>query len=310
MKITVLGCGTSSGVPMIGCDCAVCRSQDHRNRRRRVSVLVESGGARLLIDTPPDLHAQLVDAEVSRLDAVLYTHGHADHVHGIDDLRSINFHMGQALDAYGSAKTLAAIKGRFAYAFEPMGAAGWAKPSLNPVEIDGPFTAGGVAVLPFPQEHGRSITTGYRIGDIGVFDRREGVFGRGLRRARWRGSLDCRLPRLPRTPDACAPRSHARMDRAGEAAARGVDAHVPSVRLRDAASRIAGGRGAGLRRAYDRDRSAVMRSASHCTATHYADRAIFSIIYLMRFTCHGSPASGPGTTPSFPNAIARAAPEP
>ena len=77
---------------MIGCDCAVCRSSDPRNRRRRVSVLVDSGHARLLIDTPPDLHAQLVDAEVSCLDAVLYTHGHADHVHGIDDLRSINFH--------------------------------------------------------------------------------------------------------------------------------------------------------------------------------------------------------------------------
>ena len=166
MKITVLGCGTSSGVPMIGCDCAVCRSPDPRNRRRRVSVLVESGDTRLLIDTPPDLHAQLIDADVSRLDAVLYTHGHADHVHGIDDLRSINFKMGRALDAYGSAKTLAAIKGRFAYAFGPMGTGGWARPSLNAVEINGPFDAGGVAILPFPQEHGRSITTGYRIGDM------------------------------------------------------------------------------------------------------------------------------------------------
>lgn len=166
MKITVLGCGTSSGVPVIGCDCAVCRSTDPRNRRRRVSVLVESGESRLLIDTPPDLHGQLVDAEVSRLDAVLYTHGHADHVHGIDDLRSINFHMGQPLDAYGSAQTLAAIKGRFAYAFQPMGTRGWAKPSLNPVEVEGPFDAAGMAVLPFPQEHGRSITTGYRIGDM------------------------------------------------------------------------------------------------------------------------------------------------
>ena len=166
MKITVLGCGTSSGVPMIGCDCGVCRSSDPRNRRRRVSVLVDSSHARLLIDTPPDLHAQLVDAEVSRLDAVLYTHGHADHVHGIDDLRSINFQMGRALDTYGSAATLAAIRERFAYAFEPMGTAGCAKPSLNAVEIDGPFAAGGIDVTPFPQGHGRNITTGYRIGDM------------------------------------------------------------------------------------------------------------------------------------------------
>ena len=165
MKITVLGCGTSSGVPMIGCDCGICRSPDPRNRRRRVSVLVEAGDTRLLIDTPPDLHAQLVDADVARLDAVLYTHGHADHVHGIDDLRSINFHMGRALDAHGTAATLASIRERFAYAFEPMGeGGGWARPSLNPVAIDGPFSAGGVAVLPFPQQHGRGITTGYRIG--------------------------------------------------------------------------------------------------------------------------------------------------
>ena len=165
MKITILGCGTSSGVPMIGCACAVCRSPDPRNRRRRVSALVESGDARLLIDTPPDLHGQLVDADVSRLDAVLYTHGHADHVHGIDDLRSINFHMGQALDAYGTAATLTAIRERFAYAFGPMGS-GWARPSLNPVAIDGPFVAAGVAITPFPQQHGRGFTTGYRIGDM------------------------------------------------------------------------------------------------------------------------------------------------
>ena len=166
MKITILGCGTSSGVPMIGCDCAVCRSPDPRNRRRRVSALVETGSARLLIDTPPDLHAQLVDAGVSHLDAVLYTHGHADHVHGIDDLRSINFHTGRALDTYGSAATLTAIRKRFAYAFEPMGAKGWAKPSLNPVVVDGPFVAAGAGVTPFPQTHGRGITTGYRIGDM------------------------------------------------------------------------------------------------------------------------------------------------
>ena len=167
MKITVLGCGTSSGVPLIGCDCAVCRSPDPRNRRRRVSVLVESGDSRLLIDTPPDLHAQLIDADVACVDAVLYTHGHADHVHGIDDLRSINFRMGRALDTYGSARTLAAIIERFAYAFEPMGTTrGWAKPSLNPVEVDGLFTAAGVEVTPFPQQHGRSFTTGYRISDM------------------------------------------------------------------------------------------------------------------------------------------------
>ncbi len=150
---------------MIGCACAVCRSDDPRNRRRRVSVLVESSGTRLLIDTPPDLHGQLVDAGVSRVDAVLYTHSHADHVHGIDDLRSINHHMGRALDAYGTSGTIEAISGRFGYVFKPPGRE-WTRPSLNPIVVTGPFSHGGVAIMPFPQEHGRSTTTGYRMGDM------------------------------------------------------------------------------------------------------------------------------------------------
>lgn len=165
MKITILGCGTSSGVPMIGCACPVCRSDDPRNRRRRVSILIEADGTRLLIDTPPDLHGQLVDAGVSRIDAVLYTHGHADHVHGIDDLRSINHLMARTLDVYGSSGTLSAIRRRFGYAFEPPGGE-WAKPSLNPIAVAGPFTHGGLVIVPFPQEHGRVTTTGYRIDDM------------------------------------------------------------------------------------------------------------------------------------------------
>lgn len=165
MKITILGCGTSSGVPVIGCACPVCRSDDPRNRRRRVSILIEAGGTRLLVDTPPDLHGQLVDAGVSRIDAVLYTHGHADHVHGIDDLRSINHHMARTLDVYGSSGTLAAIKRRFGYVFEPPGGE-WTKPSLNPVVVTESFALGGLSIMPFPQEHGRVTTTGYRIGDM------------------------------------------------------------------------------------------------------------------------------------------------
>ena len=93
MKITVLGCGTSSGVPALGCDCAVCQSKDPRNRRRRVSIMVEQGATRLIVDTSPDLRAQLLEANVTHIDGVLYSHAHADHVHGIDDLRSVNFNM-------------------------------------------------------------------------------------------------------------------------------------------------------------------------------------------------------------------------
>ncbi len=165
MKIIMLGCGTSSGVPLIGCDCAVCTSGDPRNRRRRVALVVEDEQARVLIDTPPDLHGQLVDAQIAHIDAVLFTHAHADHVHGIDDLRSINHHLGRSLDVYGTDATLDAIRTRFGYAFEPPPANGWwARPSLRPVPVNGPFSCYGIPVVPFPQRHGRSETTGYRLG--------------------------------------------------------------------------------------------------------------------------------------------------
>lgn len=163
MIITVLGCGTSSGVPMIGCDCAVCRSSDPRNRRRRVSVLVEEQNTRVLVDTPPDLREQLLDAGISKLDAVCYTHGHADHVHGLDDLRSINYHMQQSLPAYGSANTLSHIDERFRYAFGKP-SAWWTRPSIEPHTFEGPFTIGALEITPFDQSHGRSTTTGFRFG--------------------------------------------------------------------------------------------------------------------------------------------------
>ena len=100
MNITILGCGTSSGVPALGCDCAVCRSDDPNNKRRRVSILVNQGDTRVLVDTSPDLRAQLLDAEITHLDAVLYTHAHADHLHGLDDLRSINYRMNRTIDVW------------------------------------------------------------------------------------------------------------------------------------------------------------------------------------------------------------------
>lgn len=165
MKITVLGCGTSSGVPLIGCDCAVCRSDDPKNRRRRVSILAETGSTRVLVDTSPDLREQLLDANIARLDAVLYTHGHADHVHGIDDLRSVNFHMKRQIDVWGSEPTLDIIRHRFAYAFREPGH-WWTSPSLRPkvIEPEG-FTVGDLKITAFDQAHGRSSTTGYRFED-------------------------------------------------------------------------------------------------------------------------------------------------
>jgi phosphoribosyl 1,2-cyclic phosphate phosphodiesterase len=167
MRVTVLGCGWSSGVPIVGCTCAICRSDNPRNRRRRVSILVEEGATRLLVDSSPDLRAQLLDAGVSRLDAVLYTHLHADHVHGIDDLRAINFHIKGPLPAYGSGPTMKAIEARFPYAFgarKPQ--APWFAPSLLAREIDGRFAIGEVEIDVFDQLHGPEVTTGYRFGSV------------------------------------------------------------------------------------------------------------------------------------------------
>lgn len=117
MKAIILGCGTSSGVPRIGNDWGACDPTDPRNRRRRASILIESETTRILVDTSPDLREQLLDAHVSSVDAVIWTHDHADHCHGIDDLRQLYHARGAPVDGYARAETLATLEDRFAYAF-------------------------------------------------------------------------------------------------------------------------------------------------------------------------------------------------
>jgi len=164
MRVTVLGCGPSTGVPVIGGDWGRCDSDDRRNRRRRVSVLVEVGSVVILIDTSPDLREQLLDANVARLDAVLLTHAHADHLHGIDDLRSVNRLMLSAIPLYADGQTLAEIGRRFGYVLKPVEEPGrYYKPTLVPHEIIGPFEIRGIPVVPFAQDHGFSTTLGFRI---------------------------------------------------------------------------------------------------------------------------------------------------
>ena len=167
MRVTILGCGSSSGLPVVGAGWGECDPNEPRNRRLRASILVEDGPTILLVDASPDCRAQLLAAEVTHLDAVLFTHAHADHCHGVDDLRWINMATGKDLPAYGDAPTLAEIRKRFAYAFEPLKFATEAryyKPVLTAAEITGPFRIDGVGVTPFEQDHGFSKSLGFRFG--------------------------------------------------------------------------------------------------------------------------------------------------
>ncbi len=171
MKVTVLGCGGSGGVPLIGNRWGVCDPANPRNRRRRVSVLVEGdpaqGQGTILIDTSPDLREQLLDAGVSHIDAILWTHAHADHMNGIDDVRAINRVMRQAIAGWGTADTMRQAQLRFDYVFAPLNSDfGFYKPCIVPHVFTGPFTTAGFTVIPFQQDHGYGESTGFRIGDF------------------------------------------------------------------------------------------------------------------------------------------------
>lgn len=172
MKVTFLGSGASTGTPGIAIGWGNCDPANPRNRRLRPSILVEQGNTRLLVDTSPDLREQLIRTPADRLDAVLYTHAHADHLHGIDDLRSINRSMKAPLPIFGDAKTLEGINRRFGYTVVDAEAAAkmtggfFSKPALVPnvVTPGSRFIIGGVEILPFDQDHGYSRTVGYRFG--------------------------------------------------------------------------------------------------------------------------------------------------
>ncbi|MFZ5709155.1 MAG: MBL fold metallo-hydrolase [Pseudomonadota bacterium] len=173
LRFTILGCGSSGGVPRIGGIWGACDPSNPRNRRTRCSMLVErierGNRTRVLIDTSPDMRAQLLAAEVDRLDAVVYTHSHADHVHGLDDLRQIVFNTRRRLAAWADRPTQDALLSRFAYAFvQPEGSS--YPPICNMHTIRGPFEidgAGGtVAITPFSVDHGDIGALGFRIGGL------------------------------------------------------------------------------------------------------------------------------------------------
>ncbi len=184
MRLTLLGTGTSMGVPQIGCGCTVCRSTDPRDQRMRTSALVATEHANLLIDTPPELRLQVLRAGVERIDAVLYTHEHADHVHGIDDLRSFSLLRSDALPLYGPASTIEHLNRSFRYIFDdgvvPLKGTSKPKLTLNPLPPNVPARIAGMDVLPISFEHGPMTVYGYRFGAMAYVTDVKQVAGEAL----------------------------------------------------------------------------------------------------------------------------------
>lgn len=167
VELLFLGTGTSAGVPMIGCDCPVCTSSDPRDRRMRPSVVISYADTRVLIDTTPELRLQCLAWKVNRIDALVFTHAHADHIMGLDDVRRFNHVKGGPLDVWADAETYRALHRSFGYAFqEPDPSLKVFRPHLIHRPIDGPFRIAGALWTPVPLLHGTMPVNGFRIGSL------------------------------------------------------------------------------------------------------------------------------------------------
>lgn len=168
MKIVILGSGTSTGVPLIGCDCGVCLSEDKKNKRTRASVVFQVDGKNLLVDTSTDMRLQVIGNNIKTISGVLFTHKHADHIHGIDDLRAFNLTHAGPIPCFGNESTIDRVKQLFGYIFEGSRgnkeSGGW-KPSLETTVISEDFRVAGVDVIPLEVDHGRDKIFGYRVGN-------------------------------------------------------------------------------------------------------------------------------------------------
>lgn len=164
MIITILGSGTSTGVPMVGCECPVCTSDDPHDKRTRCSILIEHCGRNILIDTSTDLRAQALREKINRIDAVLYTHHHADHINGIDDLRGFNFIHRTVVPCYGDHETMTTITENFSYIFSCDEPSGY-RQLLQAHTVNSSFDLFGLTIIPIPLRHGKGDATGYRFGN-------------------------------------------------------------------------------------------------------------------------------------------------
>lgn len=170
MRLTFLGTGTSFGIPQLGCPCRVCRSGDPRDRRNRSGAVVDNGATRILIDTPPELRLALLAAGIGAVSAVLYTHDHADHTHGIDDLRALSAGARGPLPIFGPVQALERMAQKYPYVFDldadQIPGSAQTHVSVRAIEPFAPVDIGGIGVLPLPFEHGPTTTFGYRFGKL------------------------------------------------------------------------------------------------------------------------------------------------
>lgn len=166
MKITFLGTGTSQGVPVIACECAVCSSNDHHDKRLRVSVLLEVNGKNLVIDAGPDFRYQMLRAGVKNLEAILFTHEHKDHVAGLDDIRAFNYKQQSEIDIYAHRRVQDALKKEFHYIFSGNNYPGIPQLKLNDILENESFTAAGIEIMPVSVMHFQLPIFGFRIGNF------------------------------------------------------------------------------------------------------------------------------------------------